>query len=497
MTSPVAGTLLIRNSFLNLAGQLVPILVAIFTIPPLIHGLGTDRFGILTLAWMFIGYFSLFDVGLGRALTQIVAKKMNSGEKREVPALVWTALALMLVMGLSGSLAVSLISPWLVHSVLKIPAPLQGETLDAFYLLAASIPIVISTAGLAGVLVAVQRFGVLNAIRLPLGVFNFIAPLLILPFSKSLFVLTIVLVIGRLIGWGCHLAACFYVMPTLRFNFSLQRAAAKSLFQFGTWMTVTNVIGPLMIYLDRFVIGAVVSVSAVTYYATPFELVTKLLIFPIAIVTVLFPAFAATFLQDRDQTLVLFVRGTKYIFLMLFPIVLFLVAFAPEGLTLWLGIDFSQHGSSVLQWLAVGVFINGLAQVPFALIQGSGRPDLTAKLHFFELLAYIPLFLWLLDAHGIVGAAIAWTVRVAIDALLLFRVAWRFLSDNSVLFNRMAGAMAGALLGLMTPLLSNSLSVRVAITAVTLLAFVTVVWLRILTAGERNVIKSKARLFGL
>lgn len=55
-----------------------------------------------------------------------------------------------------------------------------------------------------------------------------------------------------------------------------------------------------------------------------------------------------------------------------------LVAF--EGLMLWLGSEFADNSTLVLQLLAVGVFINSLAHVPSGLEQGAGRPDLTAKL---------------------------------------------------------------------------------------------------------------------
>ena len=34
-------------------------------------------FGVLSLVWMFIGYFSLFDLGLGRATTKLVAEKID------------------------------------------------------------------------------------------------------------------------------------------------------------------------------------------------------------------------------------------------------------------------------------------------------------------------------------------------------------------------------------------------------------------------------------
>ena len=86
-----SGQLLARNTIYSLIGQGAPLLVAVFAIPQLIKGLGTDRFGILTLAWMVLSYFSLFDLGLGRALTQLVAEKLGkeSGEE-EIPNLAGT-----------------------------------------------------------------------------------------------------------------------------------------------------------------------------------------------------------------------------------------------------------------------------------------------------------------------------------------------------------------------------------------------------------------------
>jgi O-antigen/teichoic acid export membrane protein len=74
----------------------------------------------------------------------------------------------------------------------------------------------------------------------------------------------------------------------------------------------------------------------------------------------------------------------------------------------------------VLRWLAVGVFINCFARLPFAALQAAGRPDLTAKLHLGELPVYL-LALWsLTTAYGIVGTAAAWTLRIVADTLLLY-----------------------------------------------------------------------------
>ena len=63
-----------RNTLWNLAGTALPLVVAIFAIPVLIRGLGTERFGVLMLAWAIMGHFALFDFGLGLATNKFVSK---------------------------------------------------------------------------------------------------------------------------------------------------------------------------------------------------------------------------------------------------------------------------------------------------------------------------------------------------------------------------------------------------------------------------------------
>ena len=223
------GQLLARNVLWNLLGTGAPLLVGIVAIPILIEGLGTARFGVLTLAWMVVGYFSLFDLGLGRALTMLVAEKLGKGLSDEIPPLIWTAILLMAALGILGAVIVAALSPWLVGGVLKIPPELQSETLTSFYLLAASIPIVISSTGLRGILEAHQLFGLVNAVRIPLGLFTFLGPVTVLPFSNSLVPVVAVLVVARLTSWCAYAVLCIRVEPALRYSVAIHRAVVRPL----------------------------------------------------------------------------------------------------------------------------------------------------------------------------------------------------------------------------------------------------------------------------
>lgn len=480
-----SGRLLARNVGWNLLGTGSPLVVAVFAIPVLVHRLGTDRFGVLALVWALIGYASLFDIGIGRALTQLVAKKLGAGEHHDIPALAWTSLLLMLVLGLVGSAVIFGIAPWLVDHALKTPEGIKTEVLRAFYLVGFAVPLVVAAAGLRGLLEAHQRFGLVNALRIPIGVLTFVGPLLVLPFSRSLVPVVAALLTVRFLGFCGFLWLCLEVVPELRHRVVWHGPSVVPLLRFGGWMTVTNVVSPLMVSFDRFVLGAMVSVGAVAYYATPSEAITKLAFLPSVIVGVLFPAFSSGFVRDKARTKLLFDRGVKYAFLATFPVLLVAAVFAREGLKVWVGPDFAAHSTVVLEWLAIGVFFNGIAQIPFGFIQGIGRPDITGKLHLCELPAYAALLWALVHARGVEGAAMAWTARAVVDSLVLFGASYWILRTPSRNLRDFAVSATSVMFLLAAASAPMPVYGKIFFAGATLIGFGLVYWFAVLDPAER------------
>jgi O-antigen/teichoic acid export membrane protein len=488
-----SGRVLTRSAIWNLTGEAAPFVLALVAVPILVHHLGASRFGVLTLAWLTVGYFGLFDFGLARATTKFVADAVGAGESDQISAIAWTSILLMAVFGGLGAIVLGLASRWLVYRALDVPAVLRLETLRTFYLLAFSLPIVISANAFSGVLAGFQRFDMINAVRGGFGFFSYLGPLLVLQFSHSIFWITAVLLIGRSASWILSLILCLRTVPDLRRRPEMSSKLVRRLFHFGGWITVSGVAGPLMVYFDRFLIGSMLSVGAVSYYSVPYNLVTKISIVSVAVVGVLFPAFASVVSVDPARAAILFDRGTKYVLLAIFPATLICAAFAHEALGFWLGADFAASGTSVMRWLAVGVFINSLAQLPYALVQALDRPDLTAKFHLAEVPIYL-LMLWLmLPRLGIAGVAIAWTARVAIDTVALFTSAGRLLPEIKPQIMRTAVMGAAALAAIAISVIPATLIVRATFVALILCSFAVLV-MRLVGRGERATLLAYLRL---
>lgn len=466
MTTPppqpaVTNRNMARNTAWNLLGMCAPMVVALFAIPMLVDGMGKERFGLLTLIWMLVGYLGVFDLGLGRALTQTVAQRLGEGRLIEIAGVFWTALGVMSVLGAVGGVVVWIIAPWLAHSVLNIDPALRSETMRSFRAVALGLPVLVSVTGLVGTLEAFQKFKLVNAIRIPTGIYTFVGPLLVLPFSSRLSAVVLALLAGRLAEWIIFFTACINTIPGALSPAPQPRTQLASLFKFGSWMTVTNLISPLLIHVDRFLIGTLRTVSDVALYATPAEIVIKLLILPRAWVGVLFPSFAGGFRQRPEETAALYLRSCRYLLFALFPIVAAVVALAPEFLTLWLGADFGQGSTLVMRLLTMGVFLHSLAFVPMSLLQAAGRPDFSAKLNLIELPLYVVCSSALIYFFGIAGAAGAWVLRAGVDMFFSTRFALRITSQSGTSMQRVAAIILADLAALALLALPSPLLVRV------------------------------------
>jgi O-antigen/teichoic acid export membrane protein len=414
------------NVLWNVSGAMLPLLVGVAVIPGTVRNLGVGRFGILSVIWMIIGYFSIFDLGLSRTLTKVTADRVGTPEEVETPTLVTTTLILVAAVSVTFSCLLAAASGTLVHRVLHVPPATAADTCRALVWLAVSLPVVLLSTVLFGALEGYQKFDATNAVRLPLGILMFLIPYAVSCYAPRLSTITAALFGLRLV---VLIVLAAISMRVMRVSLSGQRLFRRdqigSLLAFGGWLTVSNIVGPLLVYFDRFMIALLLGSAAIAYYTVPFDALYRILILPTAIQGVLFPAFAALRRQPGDRIARLFKRSSDNIFLAIAPVVLAVVLLGRPGLEIWMGADFASRSFLVAQVLAIGVLFNALARTPIMLVQGYGRAKWTGVLHALELPGYA-VALWVLLRHlGIEGAALAWTARVAADCVVLYGMAIR------------------------------------------------------------------------
>lgn len=480
------------QSLWNLLGLTLPLLLALVAIPLLVEHLGKERFGVLGIVGLVIGYMSVFDLGLGQAQAYFIADRRGRGRQDEAPVVFWTGVSLIFLLSLVFSILVFFLGEWFARDVLSVGPELLEETVAAFRVIPFIVPLVMLAPCLIATLEAYQEFRLINLIRIPTGASYFLAPLAVLPFTDSLVAVVLALGAGRLL----EVAAFFFFCRRRIGGGFLPRPSplyAKRMFGFGGWMTVTNIIQPAMIHGDRFFLGGMRGLVAVAYYVTPAELIVRLLVVPRSLVTALFPNLTIRFAGDREGVEDLFTQCMLLLAFLLACGSLLLIVFGPWALGLWLGEEFRANSGPVLRWLAVGIVALSLAYVPQFLVQASGKPSHTALAHLGELPVYL-LLAWVgISLGGVVGAAVAWALRGALDLVVMLFLARRRMPAMGGRMGRLGLSFASVFLLLGGSVLLPDSGAGMAVGSVLIAAFAVAGWRFLLGPGEKGMLIDAAK----
>lgn len=453
------------NAVWNVIGTVLPMVAGLLSVPMLLRGLGDARLGVFSLALGLIGFAGIFDLGLGRALTQTVARETGLGSAPDALAeLVRKALLAVLVLGGAWGGGLWVFSEWVVHDFLKLSGELGRETVFGIRWLALTLPVALLATSLIGVLEGLQKFKRINFLRVPLGVATFIVPALVALWHGDLGLTIAGLALVRLIA----LAAWLWCLLGEFDLFAANAGASldsKKMWRFSGWLSITNLVGPLMVHADRFYLATLFPPSMVAYYTVPLDTMFRLTMLPSAAMNVVYPAMAH---QGGDTSKVAtMVRSAGISMICLWFLPVFVASlFLVQLLVIWLGADFGTRVLAIAQWLLVGMLANGFAHIPYALLQAGGRADITAKLHLIELPLYALAINYFVGEFGVLGAAMAWSFRVWFDMGALYLLAAVLMRKLARQLLLVFGLTSGAMLVLGLSLQSSSLGVKVSLLSI-------------------------------
>jgi O-antigen/teichoic acid export membrane protein len=497
-----APTLLARNTTLNLGAEVFVSLVLVATVPLLVHRLGPASFGLYSLAFALIGYLSYLDLGVSRAATQFVSACLARNDEAGSERAVHSATFVNLLIGLLCSLAVLLVAPLLIHTVFKVTPALEKEARLVFYAVAFAVPVYLVQGVFRAVLTSYQRFGVISVVNCVSTSLQLLTALLLAWRGSAVGVIVISSVVIRVVAVGAYAGLLLCLMPGLVRRLDLDPHEFGALLHFGGWVTVSQLILQLLVYLDRFLLASFLSLDAVTLYSVPYEGITRLRAIPASLMATLYPAMSEHGggpAQGGLQTL--YNTSMRYLLLLMLPGISFLFVFGRDLLSIWMGADFARSASLVFEILAVGFLLSSLAYVSYSAIQAFRKPDVVGKFHLFVLPFYLGLSVFLIRHWGITGAAVAATVRFGLDAVLLFWVAQRHCgcSMRSAWNQGMSRVFSFGLLLTFLLLVVRSVvptpSVRLVIGSLAVIAYFFTVWRHALSAREKPAIVSALNVF--
>jgi O-antigen/teichoic acid export membrane protein len=396
-----------RNTAYNLAGAVIPVALSFLTVPLYLHLVGAERYGVLAIAWLLLGYFGIFDMGMGRATSFRIAS-LKTGSAAERADVFRTAIGINLGIGVVGGAVLWLAGYGFFGSIFKVSDALRAETLAGLPWLAASVPVATLTGVLTGALQGREQFLQTNTVSVvstvlfqlfPLGVAWLLGPRLAGLLGAAVFAR----IVGIAILWVmCHRALTQGQRPRWR------QDQARGLLAFGGWVAVNGSIGPLLIMADRFMIGAILSARAVAVYTIPFQLAQRSTLVTNALTNALFPRLTSSGPEERlvilDKSIcTLAALLTVPVFLGLFIMKPFLI--------LWVGSEIGNAAARIGAIVMLAFWANSFVAVYFTYFQARGTPATITKILLGQVAPYLGLLWFVLGRYGLEGAAWLFLVR--------------------------------------------------------------------------------------
>jgi O-antigen/teichoic acid export membrane protein len=391
--------------------------------------MGEEAFGLLTLIWMVVGYFSILDLGVGQASVKFLAAQIAENELDKANSTVWVSVGVSAFVGVATSFIIVLLIPEILHSMITLPAVLQAETRRSFYWVTIAVPFVMLQGAFRAVPMAVQRFDLFNLVVGLSGLAQWGGSLVVVLLGMGLVEVVLLTVAIRVAGAVAAYAIAMRLLPALSFrSVSNVRATARSLLKFGGWLTVSQAVSPVARYLDRVFVASYHSLKMFTYYTVPFEGISRLQMIPVSLSSTLFPAMSEReTLRGQAESFPLYTRAINFTILVMLPVSIGLIVFSQPLLQLWLGGDFPALSGGVFKILAAAVFVQAVCYIPITFLQAMGRPEMAAKYYLVEIPLYIGLCFLLIPSFGVEGAAWAYCIRMVLSTVWFFWITHRML----------------------------------------------------------------------
>jgi O-antigen/teichoic acid export membrane protein len=409
-------TLLIHASKWNAVGAVLPAVVSLPCVGAMARRVPAEDYGALIMVWALIGYCSVCDLGLSRAVLNFAGDSEVKDKKTGASV----AYSLVLCASIIVSVLLILTSDLIVNWMFNSPATSSLRIEETLQLAALVLPGIMATSVLSGYLEGRQEFRFIGTLAMISGVLTALAPAITSFYSVKPSMLIAATALARAVP------LVFVILhPKVREILSVDPRLAefsklKPLWRYGGWITVSSVVGPLMTYMDKFAIAHLLGVGHVTQYSLPSDLVNRAQFVPGSISKALFALGSRH--QQTSEISVLFKESLIGVALVAALMYTPIVLFAPLILSIWLGEAYAEASAPLLRILALGAFINCCATVPYSIIQALGRPDLTAKAHVTEAVLFVMLIYFGAKHYGLYGVALASLVRIAVDAGALFYI---------------------------------------------------------------------------
>ncbi len=408
------------NAVSNGLGFAATVVVVFFVSPILVHGLGDERYGIWQLVNSVLAYMTIADLGIGAAVLRFVARFDGLKEEENVNRIFSCSMVAFACIGMV-LLVITLVLALGWGCPLGVRPEIARDTRWLLALLGANLAFGLPLGLYRSLLQGLGRYPTINAVK--------VSGMLV----RSTLCVAVVLTGGGILGIGIAVTICD-LGANLTYAFLAHRSVPSLKFslEYVDWETIRTIrgysagvftsltAGRIAMASEVVVVGVFLGPAYVTYYSIAARLprfggdgIRTML-------SVLTPSFSRLHAQGKvDQTRDLFIDVSRNVLFLACPVTLGVFLFGRSFLGLWMGAKYAEAGFATLLVLIAPLPLGLLMTLALRLLHGLGRVRVVAVCAVARTCATIGLSILLVNWFGILGVALAVSVTLVINAIVI------------------------------------------------------------------------------
>ncbi|MGH9106539.1 MAG: polysaccharide biosynthesis C-terminal domain-containing protein [Acidimicrobiales bacterium] len=485
----------------GLAGRAVLLFANLAATPFTIRLLGPSSYGLWTLLQTAATWAMLADVGMSSASTKFGADSLASGDNLGESRIVWSALNITSVTTTLLAVLIGIEAPTIVNHLLpsseRLNVHLHSELFKPGVLALRLVCVLFVAQAIAGTANTPQvirlrwrQYTILNTSTNLLATIGL--PIALVALAGGVVTMAAVGLAAAAVGALGNFLLAVRLQPAMR-RPRVHKATMRLLVGYGGALSVSSLATIPLTTAERLFLAQNHAPSVVAYYAVAATLGTTLYVLPEQFVAPLLPALTRLRAEGRlEEHRALYRKALVGMYLLLAPAAILLAFGAGPFLSLWAGSAYGLHSTMPFLIIVVGVCVNCIYSIPNSYLLSSGHTKLIAYIQVAQIAPYLAFAWFMTDRWGAVGAALAWSGRLAVKTVVIFvathrvapRLAFSPLSDRRVL--SVAAPLGLGAAAYLAATVSHGLLLRLVWAAGLGTVYLAVLWRLVLTARERQ-----------
>lgn len=387
-------------------------LVPFFLTPFVVHRLGSVAYGVWVLAVSTVSYFNLLDLGLRSAVIRYVSKSVAREEHLDAQKTIEAALWFRLVIAAVVVLASIALAFAFTH-IFTVPPEMRASARITVLLCTLGVAVTLVAGVFGGVLSALNRFDLSSGIIILQTILRAVGVVLILRAGHGLEMLALWELIIIVIAAAVTIITAVKLYPHCKIH--LKRPEMKLLrtiwsYSFKTFIIMVAV--QIVFYTDNVVVGAFLSVAAVSFYSIAGSLAMYSGQVSTSMGSIFIPMASGFDAEGRtDELSRLLLRGTQAALAFMLPIALTLLIRGQTFITIWVGPQFGEISGTILQILLISQFFTIANATAGQIAYGTGKHRSVAIAASIEAVLNLTLSLIFVRKIGMTG--VAWGTSIS------------------------------------------------------------------------------------